>query len=89
MSFSPDGTRLASGSYDKTVKLWDTRTGGEVRTLRGHTSLVFSVSFSPDGTRLASGSGDNTVKLWDARSGAEILTLRACEFFIDASDSAS
>ena len=68
VAFSPDGTRLASGSADQTVKLWDVR--GELgRTLSGHTDSVSSVVFSPDGTRLASGSDDQTVKLWDVRRG--------------------
>jgi WD40 repeat protein len=67
--------RLASGSWDKTVKLWDAKTGAVVQTLTGHTDFVTSVAFSPDGTRLASGSHDNTVKLWDATTGAVIQTL--------------
>jgi len=49
--FSPDGTRLASAGDDKTVKLWDARTGEESRTLEGHTGKVHSVCFSPDGQR--------------------------------------
>ena len=58
VSFSPDGTTLASGSSDDTVKLWDVATRTNIATLEGHTSaLGHSVSFSPDGTTLASGSG--------------------------------
>jgi WD40 repeat protein/tRNA A-37 threonylcarbamoyl transferase component Bud32 len=76
VAFSPDGTRLASGAQDNTVRLWDAQSGVEVLTLRGHTGPVASVAFSPDGTRLASGAQDNTVRVWDARSGAEALTLR-------------
>ena len=56
VSFSPDGRTLASGSYDDTIRLWEVSTGRHLRTLTGHTSLVFSVSFSPDGQTLASGS---------------------------------
>ena len=62
--FSPDGCRLASGSNDETVRLWDVETGVCVKTLEGHGDWVFSVCFSPDGRRLASGSDDSTVRLW-------------------------
>jgi WD40 repeat protein len=74
--YSPDGTRLASGALDQTVRLWDAKSGVELATLRGHTGGVSSVCYTPDGTRLASASGDKTVKLWDAQRGTEIATLR-------------
>jgi hypothetical protein len=76
VAFASDGKVLASASADKTVKLWDARTGAELRTLRGHTDGVTSVAFAADGQVLASASPDHTVKLWDARTGAELRTLR-------------
>ena len=56
IAFSPDGIRIASASNDGTVKLWESATGREVFTLRGHTSGVISLAFSPDGQHLATGS---------------------------------
>ncbi len=76
VAFSPDGKRLASGSMDGTVKLWDSGSGQEQLTLKGHANRVLSVAFSPDGKRLASSSLDQTVKLWDSDSGQELLTLK-------------
>ncbi|MBV9865010.1 MAG: hypothetical protein JO316_06645 [Abitibacteriaceae bacterium] len=76
IAFSPDSTLLASGSWDHTVKLWDTATGELKRTLRGHQDYVRAVAFSPDGTSLVSGSNDETLKLWDVQTGVLKRTLR-------------
>ena len=73
--FSNDGQRLASGSHDKTVKIWDATSGACLQTLEGHNWEVRSVVFSNDGQRLASASDDRTVKIWDATSGACLQTL--------------
>ena len=62
--FSPDRRRVATGSRDSTVRLWDAETGACVRTLEGHDAEVNSVCFSPDGRWLASSSTDRTVRLW-------------------------
>ena len=75
VAFSPDGKTIASGSEDKTVRLWNVATGTETRKLEGHTHLVNSVAFSPDGKTLASGSKDKTVRLWNVATGAEMRKL--------------
>jgi WD40 repeat protein len=66
IAFSPDGQRLASGSADRTIKLWDMNSGQEILRLNGHTREVTSLEFSPDGHRLFSASPDHTVRIWDA-----------------------
>ena len=87
VAFSPDGRTLASTGRPYGVnprlsrfgelKLWDTHTGEQVRTLEGHLHTVGSVAFSPDGDVLASGGGwyDDTVRFWDTRTGEEVRIL--------------
>src|SRR5262249_54025409 len=71
VAFSPDGQRIASASYDKTVRVWDAASGQETLALKGHTDHVVGVVFSPDGGRIASASYDKTVRVWDAATGQE------------------
>lgn len=75
IAFSPDGKLLASGSYDKTIKLWEMPGGNELTTLRGHTEPVTSVEFSPDSRTLVSSGEDATIRLWDVSSGHELKSL--------------
>jgi hypothetical protein len=81
VAFSPDGSRIASGSKDKTIKVWDSETGKQMLTLKGH-GEVESVVFSPDGKRIVSGSLDKTLKVWDAETGQEMLTLKGHLSFV-------
>ncbi len=76
MTFSSDGTKVVSGSYDNTIKIGDASSGINIATLKGHNSGVSSVAFSPDGTKVISGSYDSTIKIWDAVSASEIATLK-------------
>ena len=66
---------LASGSFDRSIRLWDLQTGSLMRTLAGHRDAVRSVAFSPDGTILVSGSSDKTIKVWDVATGQLSRTL--------------
>lgn len=70
VAFHDDGVVLASGSHDKTVKLWNILNGEELDTLTGHTEAVLSVAFHPHFPLLASGSFDKTVKLWGKQKGS-------------------
>jgi hypothetical protein len=84
VAWSPDGKRLATGSWDQTAKVWDAATGEELLSLKGHTNAVLSVAWSPDGKRLATGSKDQTAKVWDAASGQETLTLKGHTDSVDS-----
>ncbi len=93
VAWSPDGKRIASGSADKTVQVWDAANGGHVFTYTGHSGTgkfggVSAVAWSPNGQRIASGSGNpNTaVQVWDAANGGHVFTYRghAGLFFVSA-----
>ena len=69
-AFSPSSSsRLATGSGDKTARIWDCDTGTPLHTLKGHTGWVLAIAWSPDDGMLATGSMDNTVRLWDPATG--------------------
>jgi WD40 repeat protein len=74
VAFSPDGSKIISGSDDKTIRVWDASTGIEMLPpLRGHDDWINSVAFSPDGSKIISGSDDKTIRVWDASTGIEML----------------
>ena len=87
VTFSPNGSRIASASYEGIVQISDARTGALVRTLKGHKARVNTVAFSPDGSRIVSGGGgieggrlaeevrDEHLRLWDIAAGRAFQTF--------------
>jgi hypothetical protein len=71
VAFLPDGRTALSGSYDKTLALWDVAAGTRLRTFGGHVDRVTSVAVTPDGRTALSGSADSTVRLWDVATGQQ------------------
>jgi WD40 repeat protein len=77
--FAPDGQTMASAGQDHTVRIWDCKTGKEVRTFAGHKGMVWSVAYAPDGKVLASSSADTTVRLWEVDTGKELRVIQGFE----------
>jgi WD40 repeat protein len=75
VAYSPDGTRVATASSDKTAKVWDATNGHLLLTLSGHSARINGIAFSPDGKQLATASDDGAVHLWDASNGRDLMTL--------------
>jgi WD40 repeat protein len=75
VAITPDGRHAVSGSYDKTLKIWDLNTGKIIRPLEGHSGSVYAVAITPDGHRAVSGSYDNSLKIWDLDTGNILRTL--------------
>ncbi|MHC5599634.1 MAG: protein kinase domain-containing protein [Nostoc sp.] len=77
VAIAPDGQTIASGSHDRTIKLWNPQTGKLIRTIYGHSLPVLSVAISPDSQNLASGSLDETIKQWNLSNGQQIRSIKA------------
>jgi WD40 repeat protein/serine/threonine protein kinase len=75
VDISPDGTRIASGSFDLTARIWDTTTGEQLQVLEGHTGAVSSATFSPDGRLLVTTGTDGTLRVWDVETGASVRVM--------------
>lgn len=75
VSFSADGTRLATISQDSTAQIWDVATHAQIALLQGHEDEICDLDISADGTRLATTSFDLTARLWDINSGTQIAVL--------------
>jgi len=84
VAVSPDGTRIVSGSEDRTVRVWNLADGGLERTLEGHTDSVVAVAISPDGTRVVSGGEDRTVRVWNLADGRLERTLEGHTYSVTA-----
>ena len=75
VKFSPDGTKIVTGSDDKTAKIWDVNTSNLLKTLKGHNEVISDVEFSPDGTKVVTASYDKKAKIWDVTTGNLLFTL--------------
>ncbi|MFM9948260.1 MAG: TIR domain-containing protein [Saprospiraceae bacterium] len=82
LAVSPDGTWFASGSKDKTIKIWDMETGECRATLEGHTDDVNSVAITPDGKRIFSASDDNMIGVWSVESGKRLAKWQASKHLV-------
>jgi len=83
IAVSSDSNYVATGSRDKSAKLWEMHTGREVRSFLGHEATVTSIEFTRDGKYLISGSNDKTIRIWDVVSGKEMFSIQTDDIVTD------
>lgn len=84
VAITPDGKQVISGSSDKTLKIWDMKTGKKLFTLEGHTKPITAIAVTPNGKRVISASEDKTLKVWDLQTAKETFTLNGHEDSVNA-----
>jgi WD40 repeat protein len=84
VAWNNDGSKILSGSTDKTIKIWDSNIGELLNTFEGHTESVYSVIWSSDNANIISGSADKTVKIWNAETGELLNTLLGHESVVNS-----
>ena len=84
VAWSPDGTQIVAGGNDGGLRIWETISGAERRSMRAHEGPVWSVDWSPDGGRIVSAGEDGMVRVWDARSGALLNTFDTQTDFVSS-----
>ena len=83
VAISPDSNYVATGSRDKSAKLWEMSTGREIRSFLAHEATVTTIAFTPDGKTLITGSNDKTIRLWDVITGNEIHSISTDDIITD------
>lgn len=86
VKFSPDARLIASASFDKSIKLWDGKTGKFITSLRGHVKAVYQIAWSADNRLLVSGSADSTLKVWNIQNKKLMIDLPSHEDEVYALD---
>ncbi|MEP6735456.1 MAG: caspase family protein [Chryseolinea sp.] len=83
IALSPDSNHVATGSKDKSIKLWERNTGREVRSFLGHLMTVTSIGFTSDGNYLISGSNDKSIRIWQVNDGRQVDIIQTTDIITD------
>ena len=82
--FTLDGKMIIAGGLDGVVRLWDTETGEEIRTINAHLGAVNSLAFDPSGKRFATSGADHKARIWDLASGEQVLEVQHDQWIANA-----